>query len=207
MKILIINNTEPTDNNFNIPLFKSIARFAEIDIIGYQTLSSHYIDQGLINGVVLSGVPLYYPAEVITDRAARLGWLKNSTVPVLGICLGHQSIAKAFGASIRQGLEAEAGPISIRISPAGLIDPLLAHIPDPNFEASAIHSCSTTLPENFVRLASSDACQNQIIKHLSKPLYGVQFHPELSQTGIALIKNFIEIAKQPLNVEPGLLVA
>jgi GMP synthase-like glutamine amidotransferase len=90
MKILIINNTEPTDNNFNIPLFKSIARFAEIDIIGYQTLSSHYIDQGLINGVVLSGVPLYYPAEVITDRAARLGWLKNSTVPVLGICLGHQ---------------------------------------------------------------------------------------------------------------------
>jgi GMP synthase (glutamine-hydrolysing) len=206
MKTLIINNTEPADRDFNIPLFKTIEACTEITIVDYQALTSDHINTSLIGGVVLSGVPIFYSAEVIGERAKRLGWLKSAAVPVLGICLGHQSMGVAFGSELFVGYEEERAPITISLTPQGESDFLLNGFSD-EINVKSLHTCSISVPDNFNLLASSPTCANQIMKHASLPLYGIQFHPELSQTGADLIKNFVEIAKQPLNVAPELFVA
>jgi GMP synthase (glutamine-hydrolysing) len=202
MKLLIIDNTEADDKQFNAALIESLDQIAPCDVVNYQQADENFIQKNKYAGVVLSGVPIFYSANIITERAARLEWLKYTSLPVLGICLGHQSMGKVFGASIRQGLEAESGPILIQTTAAGLTDPLLAQIPASVFETSAIHRCSITLPQNFIRLGSSDVCENQIIKHRAKPLYGVQFHPEHSAIGPTFFKSFANLAATANLLDP-----
>ena len=122
--------------------------------------------------------------------------IKLSTVPILGVCLGHQSIGAAFGANIVKAPEIFHGKTSKINHDESL---LFADIEN-SYEVVRYHSLiidMNTLPEQLKVTATLEDNQNIImaIEHKEKPIYGVQFHPESINTnnGKKLIKNFLRL--------------
>jgi GMP synthase (glutamine-hydrolysing) len=188
MKILIVNNAEPADSEFNKPLIEYVSRLSPCDVVNYRNVE---IDNG-IDGVILSGVPLHYDFNSVEQRQPYMQWIHGTDIPVLGICLGHQSIGKLFGATIVENKEAENGIRTMHITKD---DPILRALPK-NFQATTLHRASISLPDAFVLLANSGGCANEIMRHTRKRIYGLQFHPELSSSTEAILKNFIDIVRE-----------
>ena len=122
--------------------------------------------------------------------------IKLSTVPILGVCLGHQSIGAAFGGNIVKAPEIFHGKTS-KINHDGSL--LFSDIEN-SYEVVRYHSLiidMNTLPEQLKVTATLEDQQNIImaIEHKEKPIYGVQFHPESINTnnGKKLIKNFLRL--------------
>lgn len=113
--------------------------------------------------------------------------------PILGVCLGHQSIAQAFGGKVTRGKEPVHGKTSkITFKP----NPLFCHLSQ-NLEVMRYHSLIVqTLPDTLEAIAWSEDGVIMGLKHKLYPTFGVQFHPEsiLSQGGEQLLKNFLEIS-------------
>lgn len=127
--------------------------------------------------------------EVIRYFAGRM--------PILGVCLGHQSIGFAFGAEIVRADRLMHGKTS-EIHHDGRS--IFAGVPDP-FTATRYHSLvirpDTLSPEFEVTARTTDAPDNEImgIRHRNMPIEGVQFHPEsfLTDVGHQLIANFLKM--------------
>jgi len=121
-------------------------------------------------------------------------------VPILGVCLGHQTIGQAFGGSVVRAREIVHGKTSL-ISHQG--SDIFASLPTP-FRATRYHSLvieKASLPaclEVTAWTANESGIPEEImgLKHKTLPAYGVQFHPEsiLSEHGHQLLKNFLAIA-------------
>ena len=190
MKILIIDNVEPHDVAFNEPLQKCIAELAEVESINYREVPAASELDAQYDAIVISGAPLIYANDVIDSRLPFLDWISQVTIPVLGICLGHQNMARLFGGDMIVDKEAENGAIALSIVQD---DPLLAGIKTGD-AVTEMHRVSVTLPGGWMQLASTKACPNQIMKHGTKPLYGVQFHPELSPVGHSILANFVKMS-------------
>lgn len=115
--------------------------------------------------------------------------------PILGVCLGHQCIAEAFGASVTRAARIMHGKTSpIHHRGVGLY----ADLPNP-FEATRYHSLCVqgdTLPDVFEVTAWTDQDELMGFRHRRFPLEGVQFHPEsfLTPQGDRLIANFLRTA-------------
>ena len=125
-----------------------------------------------------------------------------STIPIIGVCLGHQCIAAAFGGKIIQSPEIIHGKTSlISHHKQGLFDEL----PNP-FLATRYHSLAidiNTLPNCFAIDAWAD---NTImaISHRKYPLFGLQFHPEaiLTEHGLKLLSHFLHVRRMtPISLE------
>ena len=116
-------------------------------------------------------------------------------IPILGICLGHQSIGFAFGAKIRQAKKLMHGKASL-IHHDGKF--LFEGMKNP-FSAIRYHSLvidRETLPEAFeITAESEDDREIMGIRHRELPIFGVQFHPEsiLTEDGIKIIENFLKL--------------
>ncbi len=112
-------------------------------------------------------------------------------MPILGVCLGHQAIGEVFGAKVTQAKNPMHGRPSL-IHHTG--DLLFQNIPN-TFKAGRYHSLAITNLENAPLdiIAYTDDGEVMAIKHKSRPIYGVQFHPEsvLTENGQTLINNFI----------------
>ena len=114
------------------------------------------------------------------------------TLPILGVCLGHQSIAQAFGGVIVRARRLMHGKTSM-IEHLG--KGLFKDVPSP-FQATRYHSLivkEDALPECFEVTARSDDGEIMAIRHLENPIQGVQFHPEsiLTQYGHKQLQNFL----------------
>ncbi len=120
----------------------------------------------------------------------------SKKTPILGVCLGHQCLAEAFGGKIIRAKKVVHGKTSpIFHSDKGVFNQLKQ-----GFSATRYHSLiidKKTLPQQF-EITAWTGSQNKIdeimgIKHKSLPLEGVQFHPEsiLTEQGLQLLKNFI----------------
>jgi len=139
-----------------------------------------------IKGIILSGGPDIEKADNCINIAL------NSKLPVLGICLGHQLIAKAYGGEIGRAESEEYAYSKIYVKNE---NDLFKNIPK-EFTAWASHKDEVKkVPDCFEVLAYSDICEIESIKHKEKPIYGVQFHPEVSHTehGSDILKNFCKV--------------
>ena len=117
-------------------------------------------------------------------------------LPIFGVCLGHQSIGAALGATVARCPEVLHGKISgITHDDTGVFHGL-----PQGFEATRYHSLSVvedTVPDCLKVTARSQSGVIMGIAHKTRPVHGVQFHPESIRTqgGHALLKNFLDIAE------------
>lgn len=104
---------------------------------------------------------------------------------VLGICLGAQLIADALGAKVRRNPEPEAGWFPVGLTPEALAHPLFAGFNE-TFLALHWHAETFDLPKGAVRLAGSEACENQAFLYAEKVL-ALQFHLELTRESLVAL--------------------
>jgi anthranilate synthase/aminodeoxychorismate synthase-like glutamine amidotransferase len=121
----------------------------------------------------------------------------GATTPILGVCLGHQSIGQAYGGVVKRARQLMHGKTSqIRHDGEGLF----AGVPNP-FTATRYHSLIVepeTLPDSLIPIAyTTDDGEIMAMRHREHPVFGVQFHPEsiLTESGMQILRNFIAIAE------------
>ncbi len=118
------------------------------------------------------------------------------TTPIFGICLGHQSIAQAFGGEVVRAQNMMHGKTS-QVEVAGET-PIFHSMPS-EFRATRYHSLivkQDSLPENVIPTAySKDDHEIMALQIKDKPIYGVQFHPEsiMSEHGYTMLDNFLKL--------------
>jgi len=135
-------------------------------------------------GIILSGSPDSAP-----QTNQHLTWLWNLDTPILGICFGMQWMAHSFAGEISHSNTSEFGPAVIKT----IDNPLFANTARQLNVWMSHGDQVSSVPTGFSVIASSSDCKIAAIAHQTKPLYGVQFHPEVTHTeqGTQLLKNFI----------------
>jgi anthranilate synthase component 2 len=119
-------------------------------------------------------------------------------LPILGVCLGHQAIGQAFGGDVIRAKTLMHGKTSqIHHADKGLFK----GVPNP-FTATRYHSLAvdrTTLPADLEVTAWTDDGEIMGLQHRTRPIHGVQFHPEsiATENGHQLIANFLDLAGVP----------
>jgi anthranilate synthase component 2 len=121
------------------------------------------------------------------------------SLPILGVCLGHQAIGEAFGGDVVRCHEVMHGKLStITHDGTGLFEGL-----PQGFEVTRYHSLTVkpeTLPDCLQVTARSQSGVIMGLSHKDRPVHGVQFHPEsiASEHGHAMIANFLRLAGLPV---------
>jgi anthranilate synthase/aminodeoxychorismate synthase-like glutamine amidotransferase len=186
-RILVIDNYDSFTFNL-VQLLEAIGACAEV--VRNDAESGEAIAARRPDGVVLA------PGPATPERAgAMLDALRHFAdhgTPVLGVCLGHQAIAVAFGGSVARARFPRHGKaVAIRHDGAGVFRGLA----DP-FDAALYHSLvidEARLPAALTVSARSPEGEVMGVRHRELPLEGVQFHPEsvLTPGGRALVANFV----------------
>jgi anthranilate synthase/aminodeoxychorismate synthase-like glutamine amidotransferase len=119
----------------------------------------------------------------------------TGTMPVLGVCLGHQALGEAFGARVVRHQPVHGKTSEVRHDGG----PPYEDLPDP-FEATRYHSLvveQASLPPELQVSAWTDDGVVMGLRHREQPTFGVQFHPEsvLTGEGKRLLRNFLEAAR------------
>jgi anthranilate synthase component II len=119
----------------------------------------------------------------------------SATVPLLGVCLGHQAIGQAFGGDVVRAPRQVHGKLSeIRHKGGGIFRGI-----NGPFKATRYHSLvveRASLPEDLMATAETDDGLIMGLAHQTLPVHGVQFHPEsiASEHGHLMLRNFLDIA-------------
>jgi anthranilate synthase component 2 len=136
------------------------------------------------------------PSEAGITVAAIRRW--GSTIPTLGVCLGHQAIGEAYGGKVVRARTLMHGKTS-RVTHDG--KGIFRNVPSP-LEVMRYHSLvieSRSLPKDLEVVARSqdDPTEIHAVRHRKHPVWGVQFHPEsiLTQNGKEILRNFLSISQ------------
>lgn len=145
-------------------------------------------------GIILTGGPLQYDQKLFIENVSiNFAVLLDLTVPILGICFGHQTIAEAFGGRVKRAKTRLKTIEKIRLVKRSA---LFKSIPSTFMVYKDHIDYIAKIPYNFELLARSVSCPVEAIKHKYRPIYGVQFHPAMSgELGYAILDNFIKICK------------
>lgn len=143
------------------------------------------------DGLVLSGGS---PRVGLDEKAMGScgDYIDKLDIPVLGICAGHQFMALHLGGKAASSATPEFGKTLVTVVDE---DDLFVGLPD-TFVAWESHNDEVTeMPSGFRLLASSETCRVQAMRHESRPLFGLQFHPEVEHTdnGYDIFQAFIDI--------------
>ena len=146
------------------------------------------------------------PAAAGVSIPVVLSVLESGT-PLLGVCLGHQAIAEAVGATVTHAQELMHGKTS-QVSHDG--SEFYRDVPQP-FRATRYHSLAVvddTVPAELVVTSRTESGVIMGLRHASAPVYGVQFHPEsvLTEGGYTMLANWLAVAGLPSarDLAPGL---
>jgi GMP synthase (glutamine-hydrolysing) len=158
-----------------------------------------YLNNNIPKAIILSGSP----ASVHNDNAPQLpNNLFQHDVPILGICYGQQLLTHHFGGQVEQSQIREFGNASLKIVKNSPLFSDIGHVGDKHVVWMSHSDKVLSPPENFHILANSQGAPCAVIAHNDKPIYGVQFHPEVthSEKGKEIIQNFLfKIAKCEAN--------
>ena len=189
MRTLLVDNYD----SYTYNLAELIARVTGVEpiIVGNDELTCEEAVRLPIDAIVLSAGP--GSAAHARDIGIAAELLGSATVPILGVCLGHQIIAHQSGALVEPAEHPAHGIISaVRLDD----DPLFRGLPRA-IKVVRYHSLavSAPLPSALRGIATADDGTIMALRHRSRPHWGVQFHPEAACTeyGAQLIENFAEI--------------
>jgi len=143
---------------------------------------------------------------VLSGGAPRIGlkgdlgncweYLERAEFPILGICAGHQFMARFFGGGAKPSIVPEFGKIELTLIKED--EPLFEGVPRKSIIWESHNDEVTVLPDSFERLGESENCKIQAMRHKEKPFYGLQFHPEVEHTeyGERIFRNFVNLCKK-----------
>jgi len=154
-------------------------------------------------GVILSGGPASAYESAAPQPHADLFSLD---VPILGICYGMQAACLRLGAKVVPGESREYGRTPLAVLRD---DPLMAHVPKTTNVWMSHGDVVATSGDEFHLLAGTKNCPNAAVKHRSRRLWGVQFHPEVTHTpdGTQILRNFLyEICEAKGDWGPGPII-
>ncbi len=189
MKVLLIDNYD----SFTYNLVQYLGEIgASCEVLRNDAIHVDEIGERAAQALVISPGPCTPDEAGISVEAVRR-WAGE--LPILGVCLGHQSIAVAFGGRVISARELMHGKTSM-ISHDGR--GVFAGLPNP-FEATRYHSLaveSDSLPPELVRTASTEDGEIMAVRHVEHLVVGVQFHPEslLTGQGKVLLGNILRLA-------------
>lgn len=192
--ILVIDNYD----SFTYNLVQYLGQCgAEVVVRRNDAITIEEIETLSADGIMLSPGPCTPSQSGICLDILRLALSDDSPAafrrPLFGVCLGHQAMAEVAGGVVRQAANIMHGKASmIRHDGKGLFEGM----PNP-FRAIRYHSLIVTrdsIPPGFVISATAeDDGEVMGIRHLTKPVEGVQFHPEsiLTENGLQIVQNFV----------------
>jgi len=189
--ILVIDNYD----SFTYNLVQYLGELgAQLEIVRNDKLDVAGILQMAPRRIVISPGPCTpNEAGVSLDVIKLLG----ETIPILGVCLGHQCIGQAYGGNVIRAPKVMHGKTS-EVQHSG--DQLFTGLPNP-FTATRYHSLiveRSSLPDSLQITAETDDGIIMGLRHKHHPVWGVQFHPEsiLTTHGKTILKNFLETGSQ-----------
>ena len=158
------------------------------------TISFEEINKDNIDGLVLSGGAPRIGLKGDLGNCAE--YLEKADFPILGICAGHQFMARFYGGVVAPSKVPEFGKIELSLLKD---NELFSNMPKKSIVWESHNDEVAELPEVFFeKLAESKHCKIQAMKHKEKPFYGLQFHPEVEHTeyGELIFKNFVKICEK-----------
>ena len=187
--ILIIDNYD----SFTYNLYQALAVLTdEVRVVRNDAITIDEIKKLKPHGIILSPGPKHpHDAGICIEVVRQLG----KSIPILGVCLGHQAIGVAFGGVVNRAPHALHGKQTLLFHNRN--NTIFKNIPLP-FKAGRYHSLiveKATLPTEL-KIDAEDVDGNiMALSHREYPIFGVQFHPEsiLTPDGEIILKNFVEL--------------
>lgn len=140
-----------------------------------------------VRGIILSGGPssVYEQGAPLCDPK-----IFELDVPILAICYGMQLMCQALGGEVRASSAREYGRVKLRV--ANPVD-ILAHLPADTTVWMSHGDHVSHVSGDFVSIAATAHCPIAAVRHRQRPLFGVQFHPEVTHTphGSTILRNFV----------------
>ncbi len=187
--ILLIDNYD----SFSYNLFQLVGAISpDIRVVRNDQLTVEEIRQMAPSHLILSPGPGRPKDAGICEEAVKA---LSGTIPILGVCLGHQAICEAFGGAITYAkvlMHGKASQVTLDRT-----CPLFRGLPE-TIQAARYHSLAaeeTSLPPCLAVTARSEDGEIMAVSHLEFPVYGLQFHPEsiLTPQGRTIVQNFLEV--------------
>ena len=193
--ILLIDNYD----SFSYNLFQLVGSVEpDIRVVRNDALSVDEVAALAPAGIIISPGPgRPEDAGICVDVVRELG----ARIPILGVCLGHQAICLAHGATIGYAKKLMHGKQSIAtIEPkaqgTGLFAGCGQTVAVARYHSLSVDEC--TLPDELVATSRADDGEVMSVRHVRHPIFGVQFHPEsiLTPEGPAMLRNFIALTER-----------
>lgn len=186
--ILLIDNYD----SFTYNLYQYLCQLgAKVKVVRNDAITIADIAALDLAGLVLSPGPGRPETAGITMEAVKAFAGK---LPILGICLGHQSIAQAYGAKIVKAKNLMHGKVSqVNADGQGVFTGIANPFAAMRYHSLAVAENST--PSEFIVTAKADDGEIMGIRHKELPIEGIQFHPESIKTvvGKRILRNFLKI--------------
>jgi anthranilate synthase component II len=146
------------------------------------------------SAIVLSPGPCA-PSQAGVTVAVIQRW--GSSIPTLGVCLGHQAIGEAYGGRVVRASRVMHGKSStVDHDGSGLFEGLPSPLPVMRYHSLIVERESFPAELEIVAVATDDPSEIHALRHRTHPVWGVQFHPEsiLTSGGKVILQNFLSLA-------------
>ncbi|MFX1426264.1 MAG: anthranilate synthase component II [Promethearchaeota archaeon] len=191
-------------NNFDSFVYNLVNYFCQLEpesniFVEKNSISIEYVKSLSVDKIVISpgpGHPKYDTGSVISIIKEF-----HSKVPILGICLGHQTIVEAFGADTSKDYvdRANVGPMHGKISKIFHDqETIFSNIPNPllGIRYHSLAAKQESLPQSLKITATADDGVIMAVRHKQYPIEGIQFHPEsikMKPYGMKILENFLNL--------------